>query len=183
MKRYYITDRKAAGGFQKLLQHIRDQITDGIDMVQIREKDLTTRELFEFTLAVLEARAAIQIKAGPTKILVNTRADVALAAGADGVHLPAAVPREVPPRLLVGRSCHTVEEVRCCGADFAVFGPIFDSPGKGESVGLKALKAAAATGVPVYALGGVTWENAQMCVKAGATGVAGIRMFQARVKP
>jgi thiamine-phosphate pyrophosphorylase len=183
MKRYYITDRKAAGGFQKLLQHIRDQIGDGVDMIQIREKDLTTRELFEFTEAVLEARGAIQTKAASTKILVNTRADVAVAAGADGVHLPAGAPGDVPPGLLVGRSCHTLGEVRSCGGDFAVFGPVFESPGKGAPVGLDALKAAAAMGVPVYALGGVTWENAEECLKAGAAGVAGTRLFQERAKP
>ncbi len=173
MKRYYITDRKAAGGFQPLFEVIRDQIADGVDMIQIREKDLTARELFEFTLAVLEARGS-----KPTKILVNTRADVALAVKADGVHLPAGAPREVPAGLLVGRSCHTIEEVRTCGADFAVFGPVFEAPAKGAPVGLEALRQAAAMGVPVYALGGVTWENAADCLNAGAVGVAGIRLFQ-----
>ncbi len=173
MKRYYITDRHAAGGFQQLFEIIRDQISDGVDMIQIREKDLSIRELFEFTLAVLEARGS-----KPTKVLVNTRADVALAVKADGVHLPADAPREVPAGLLVGRSCHTIEEVRTCGADFAVFGPVFETPGKGQPVGLDALRDAAGTGVPLYALGGVTWENAAACLKAGAVGVAGIRMFQ-----
>ncbi len=94
------------------------------------------------------------------------------------MHLPANAPRDVPKGLLVGRSCHTVEEVRHCGSDFAVFGPVFESPGKGSPVGLEMLKQAAATGVPVYALGGVTWENAEDCLKAGATGIAGIRLFQ-----
>jgi thiamine-phosphate pyrophosphorylase len=173
MKRYYITDRKAAGGLQPLFQRIREQIAAGVDMIQLREKDLAVRELFEFTLAVVEARGS-----RATKILVNTRADLALAAKADGVHLPANAPREVPPGLLVGRSCHTVEEVRTSSADFVVFGPVFESPGKGAPAGLDALRAAAATGVPVYALGGVTWENAEDCLKAGATGVAGIRLFQ-----
>ncbi len=91
MKKYYITDRRSAGGFRALLEIIRDQFSLGIDMVQIREKDLPARDLFEFTLAVLEARGV-----QAAKILVNTRADVALAARADGVHLPASAPREVP---------------------------------------------------------------------------------------
>ena len=174
MKRYYVTDRKMAGGFQKLLEIIADQVADGVDMIQIREKDLTARQLFEFTLAVLEVRAK-----RAAKILINTRADVALAAGADGVHLPAAAPRETPPGLLVARSCHSVEEVRAAGADFVTFGPVFESPGKGKPVGLEALAEACRAGVPVYALGGVNWDNAEACVKAGAAGIAGIRLFQA----
>jgi len=173
MKKYYITDRKSAGGFRALLEIIRDQFSLGVDMVQIREKDLPVRELFEFTLAVLETRGVI-----PTKILVNARADVALAAGADGVHLPALAPREAPQGLLVGRSCHTLEEVRTAQADFVTFSPVFDSPGKGASIGLDALRAACKVGPPVYALGGVTWENAESCVQAGAVGISGIRLFQ-----
>ena len=173
MKKYYITDRKSAGGFRELLEIIRDQLSLGVDMIQIREKDLPTRELFEFTLAVLEARGILK-----TKILVNTRADVALATGADGVHLPASAPREVPAGLLVGRSCHTLEEVRNAKADFITFGPVFDSPGKGGAIGLDALRSVCTLGLAVYALGGVTWENAESCVEAGAMGIAGIRLFQ-----
>ena len=88
MKRYYITDRNAVGGFRTLLDIIRDQMVLGVDMIQIREKDLTARQLFEFTLAVLEVRDNEKRKPAPPKILVNTRADVAKAAHADGVHLP-----------------------------------------------------------------------------------------------
>ncbi len=173
MKKYYITDRKSVGGFRALLEVIRDQFSLGVDMVQIREKDLPVRELFEFTLAVLEARGV-----QAAKILVNTRADVALAAHADGVHLPASAPREVPSGLLVGRSCHTLQEVKAARADFVTLSPIFESPGKGEAIGLDALRAACQLGPPVYALGGVTWENAESCVQAGVVGVAGIRLFQ-----
>ena len=173
MKRYYVTDRKAAGGFRELLEIIADQVADGVDMIQIREKDLAVRQLFEFTLAVLEVRAKRR-----TKILVNTRADVALAAGADGVHLPAAAPREAPKGLLVGRSCHTLDEIRAANADFVTFGPVFHSPGKGAPVGLEALAEACQVHIPVYALGGVNWENADSCIAAGATGIAGIRLFQ-----
>lgn len=176
MKRYYITDRKALGGFRPLLEVIEDQLHLGLDLLQIREKDLSAREVFEFTLAVLETRA--RVPRISTKILVNSYADVAVAARADGVHLPAGAPRQVLPGLLVGRSCHTVEEVENAAADFVTFGPVFESPGKGEPVSLAGLKQACATGKPVYALGGVTWENAGACAAAGAIGIAGIRLFQ-----
>jgi thiamine-phosphate pyrophosphorylase len=173
MKKYYIADRKSAGGFRALLEIIRDQLSLGVDMVQIREKDLSARELFEFTLEVLEVRGD-----RPTKILLNSRADVAIAVGADGVQLPAAAAREAPGGLLVGRSCHTLEDVRAAKADFVTFSPIFESPGKGAAIGLDALGDACRLGIPVYALGGVTWENAESCIQAGATGIAGIRLFQ-----
>jgi thiamine-phosphate pyrophosphorylase len=176
VKRYYITDRKSVGGFGPLLEVVRDQMHLGVDYIQIREKDISARELFEFTLAVLEVRQR-EIKRGP-KVLVNSRADVALAVRADGVHLPASAPRETLPGLLVGRSCHTLGEVRLAQADLVTFGPVFGSPGKGDPVGLEQLRAACQLGKPVFALGGVTWENAAECMEAGAEGVAGIRMFQ-----
>lgn len=178
MKRYYITDRKAVGGFRPLLEIIRDQMHLGIDFIQIREKDLTARELFEFALAVLEVRSTQMRMPLPAKILINSRADVALATGADGVHLPADAPAETLPGLLVARSCHTLEEVRDAKANIVTFGPVFASPGKGSGVGLEALAAACRLGKPVYALGGVDWENAAECLEAGAEGIAGIRMFQ-----
>ena len=178
MKRYYITDRKSLGGFRPLLEVIRDQMHLGVDFIQIREKDVPARQLFEFTLAVLEVRQAEIPDKIPVKVLVNSRADVALAAGADGVHLPATAPRETLPGLLVARSCHTLEEVRTAKADFVTFGPVFESPGKGEPVGLAALREACRGKMPVFALGGVNWENAADCMAAGAEGIAGIRLFQ-----
>lgn len=178
MKRYYITDRKSVGGFRPLMEVIRDQMHLGVDFIQIREKDITARELFEFTLAVLEVRANEIRTPAPTKILLNSRADVAMATGADGVHLPAEAPRQTLPGLLVGRSCHAITDIRATDADFVTFGPIFETPGKGPAIGLDALKVACQLGKPVYALGGVTWENAADCMHAGADGVAGIRMFQ-----
>jgi len=178
MKRYYITDRKAVGGFRPLLDVIRDQMHLGVDFIQIREKDLAARELFQFTLTVLEVRAnEINPHARP-KILINSRADVARAAGADGVHLPAGAPRETLPGLLVGRSCHTLDEVRAAHADLATFGPVFPSPDKGPATGLDQLARACQFGQAVFALGGITWENAAHCMKAGAVGIAGIRLFQ-----
>ena len=178
MKRYYITDRKSLGGFRPLLEVIRDQMHLGVDYIQIREKDVPTRQLFEFTLAVLEVRQVEMAQRAAVKILVNSRADVALAVGADGVHLPAAAPRETLPGLLVSRSCHTLEEVRTAKADLVTFGPVFASPGKGKPVGLEALREACAGTTAVFALGGVDWENAAACMAAGAEGIAGIRLFQ-----
>ena len=178
MKRYYITDRKAVGGFRPLLEVIRDQMHLGVDLIQIREKDISARELFEFTLAVLEVRDnQIRADARP-RILVNSRADVALATGAGGVHLPADAPRETLPGLFVARSCHTLEEVKASQADVVTFGPVFESPHKGAPVGLAALKAACQSGKAVYALGGVNWDNAAECMSEGAVGIAGIRLFQ-----
>jgi len=178
MKRYYITDRKSVGGFRPLLEVIRDQMHFGVDFIQIREKDLTARELFEFTLAVIEVRDNEMRKRLPVKIFVNSRADLALATSADGVHLPSDAPQQTLPGLLVFRSCHTLDEVRSSKADFVTFGPVFVTGGKSAPVGLDTLKAACQLGKPVYALGGVNWENAADCMSAGAEGIAGIRLFQ-----
>ena len=177
MKRYYITDRKTAGGFRPLLEVIRDQMHLGVEYIQIRERDVPARELFEFTLTVLELRNEMR-KHATTKILVNSRADVALATGADGVHLPANSPLPTLPGLIVARSCHTLEEVKAAHVDLIAFGPVFDTPGKGPPLGLEQLRKACKLGKPVYALGGVNWENAAACLEAGAEGIAGIRLFQ-----
>lgn len=172
MKRYFITDRNSAGGPDALLSLIHRHILAGVEMIQIREKDLSASELLAFTRRVMELRAQHM-----TKILVNTRADIAIAAGADGVHLPSIAPRETLPGLLVGRSCHTLDDIRQAQADFVTFSPIFESPGKGTPLGLDILREAATLGVPIYALGGITWKNAPSCIDAGAAGIAGIRLF------
>ncbi len=166
------------GGFRPLLEVIRDQMHLGVDFIQIREKDITARELFEFTLAVLEVRDHEIRSHLPAKILVNSRADIAVATGADGVHLPSDAPRQTLGELLVARSCHTLDEIKRTDAAFVTFGPVFDSPGKGAGLGLDELRAACQLGKPVYALGGITWDNAALCMKAGAEGIAGIRLFQ-----
>ena len=177
MIRYYITDRRQV---HSLLDTIARVIGDGVDWIQIREKDLPTREQLELTRKVLAM--------GGAKVLVNGRLDVALAAGAHGLHLPAhsispsALRRIVPAGFLIGVSCHTVEEVvraEVEAASFVVFSPVFESPGKGAPVGLVKLAAAArSVKMPVLALGGVSRANARDCVAAGAAGVAGISMFQ-----
>jgi thiamine-phosphate pyrophosphorylase len=144
----------------------------GVDYIQIREKDLPGRELFEFVAAVMVRRGVLR-----SKILVNDRADIAVAAGADGVHLPSHAPIVTLPGLIVARSCHTEEEVRVAKADFVVFGPVFSSPRKGEPVGLEALRRSCGYQKIVFALGGVTPENEQLCMEAGAAGIAAIRLF------
>jgi thiamine-phosphate pyrophosphorylase len=180
--RYYITDRREQGWSTKdLLDCIARNVAGGVDYIQIREKDLTARELVE-----LSARA-VEIAAGSaTRILVNDRADVVLAAGAHGVHLrsgsipPDQIRRVLPVPFLIGVSCHSLDEVReAQSADFLVFGPVFESPGKGPPKGLAALaRVAAASPVPVFALGGVNQDNARACMEAGASGIAAIRLFQ-----
>jgi len=171
MTRYCITDS---------LEVAVRAASDGVEMIQIRAKQLSARALTELV------RAAVALKG--SRILVNTRTDVALASGAHGVHLPGGsmAPssiRGITPRgFLIGVSCHSIDELRAAeneGADFAVFGPVFTSVTKSVTpIGLDALRqATASVRLPVYALGGVTAANADECIQAGAAGVAGISLF------
>lgn len=185
MRLYYITDRKQLRD-DELLAVIGRALSAGVDLVQIREKDLTAHELFELTKAAMRLP-----NPESAKILVNARADVALAAGAHGVHLPAhsmpvaEIRRVSPPRFLVAVSCHSVGEVRAAAseaADFAVFGPVFETASKasyGPPQGLdKLAQACRAVPIPVLALGGLGLANAADCLAAGAAGIAGISVFQ-----
>ena len=182
---YSITDHAQLPG--ELVDFVNDAARAGVDWVQIREKDLPARELYEFV-----RHCTAQTAATSTKLLVNGRVDVALATGADGVHLPsdsfspAAVRAITPQGFLIGVSCHDVAEVQRAeheGADFAVFGPVFDTASKrrfGPPVGTAQLaRACGAVRMPVLALGGVTLANAPSCIDAGAAGLAGIGIFQA----
>lgn len=192
---YYVTDRKALhrAGSIPAIEKIRAAAEAEVDFLQIREKDLPARELLDLTCGAIRAAEANSAK---VRIIVNDRLDVALAAGAAGVHLGGESPaaRDVvkwcrngnaPPEFLVGVSCHTIEEAReaeISGASYAIFGPVFHTPSK-ERFGppqeiAKLGEICQAVRIPVIAIGGVTVENAVDCMKAGATGVAAIRLFQ-----
>jgi thiamine-phosphate pyrophosphorylase len=214
---YYITDRKQFPGSEsercrRLLEKICEAAQYGIDFVQLREKDLHAREL------ELLAREAVRVLEDAmsdgsrparrmTRLLVNSRIDVALVAGAHGVHLRSddisagearaiwegAVCAQARPAPVVAVSCHRPEAVRAAagnGADFAVFAPVFEKKGV-PGVGLEALRQSCrpqagpgnvegpgTSQIPVLALGGVTLENAGQCLQAGAQGIAAIRLFQ-----
>jgi thiamine-phosphate pyrophosphorylase len=189
----YVTDRKSLGSAEPgeiLLAKIRAAVSASVDWVQVREKDLPAREL----LGVV--RAAISIAQDKTRVIVNDRLDVAVAAGAAGVHLGAeSMPvREVvpwcrdgnaPAGFLIGVSCHSVDQAReaeSAGASYIFFGPIFDTPSKrpfGPPQGVGKLREVCrAVRLPVLAIGGANEENGAECIRAGAAGIAAIRMFQ-----
>ncbi len=172
MKRYCITDS---------LEVAARAARNDVDMLQIRAKQLSARDLDSLVRTVMRV-------ARNSQVLVNTRTDIALACGAHGVHLPAGsmspgtIRRIAPAGFLIGVSCHTIYELQAAereGADFAVYGPVFPSVTKSLApMGIEAFReAVASVRLPVYALGGVTAENAPQCIQAGAAGVAGISLF------
>lgn len=194
---YYITDRRQLADDRQeqerlLLAKIAECAAAEIEHVQLREKDLEAGALEE-----LAHKAMAAIGGSRTKLLINGRTDVALACGAHGVHLPAndlaaSEVRSVFARAgrsepVIGVSTHSAFEVASAeahGASFAVFGPVFEKGGSANPEGLEKLRLvchradAARPPMPVWALGGITPENAQQCVAAGAAGIAAIRLFQ-----
>ncbi|MBV8892778.1 MAG: thiamine phosphate synthase [Acidobacteria bacterium] len=223
---YYITDRQQFSGEdsarrRQLLAKISEAAAGGIDFIQLREKDLSTRDLEKLSREALEA---IAHEAGsrpiPPRLLINSRSDVALAVGADGVHLrspdisvrdvralyesfaidpnrlnptfsgetqasqsalAASVVARSTPDCIVAVSCHSEDEVQRAGeegADFVVFGPVFEAKFGRSASGVDELARACRHSVPVLALGGVALSNIQSCLEAGAWGIAGIRLFQ-----
>ena len=205
---YYITDRTAFPGDElsrrkRLLEKIAEAARANIDYIQLREKGLRTRELESLACEAMTVLLKLRTENGElrTVLLINSRTDVALAVGADGVHLRSddVSPKEVrtirkqcgasararvsSEDLLIGVSCHSPEDVaraNAQGATFAVFAPVFekkDSTGAPPQ-GLSRLGEACHSEIPVFALGGITVENAQACIDAGAAGIAGIRLFQ-----
>lgn len=190
---YYITDRTQFAGNERerssaLIARAAKAALCGVDYIQLREKDLCSADLEKLARAIVERVR----EANPSiRVLINSRTDVALASGADGVHLRSgdispedvrrlwrAAGRDSMP--MIGVSCHTNAEVVAAEraqAAIAVFGPVFEKSGAPTS-GVEGLRSACRTKLPVLALGGVTTENARLCVEAGAAGIAGIRLFQ-----
>ena len=196
---YYITDRSQFPGDEdsrraRLLETMVQAARCGVDYIQLREKDLSARELETLAHALVRRlRTENRLK---TDVLINARTDVALACGADGVHLrsddisPADVRNtwircSAGTRVRIAVSCHQRSEVARAakeGADFAVFGPVFEKVLMEKTrtlpTGLDALREACLEKIPVLALGGITLENAGACMEAGAAGIAAIRLFQ-----
>lgn len=194
---YYITDRSQFPGSesdrrQLLLEKIAECARAGVHYIQLREKDLSSRELT--TLARAAIQAVRENSPSGTRLLINSRTDVAYAVGAGGVHLPTgdlepAQVRDIWERAggktqpIITAACHSPSEVAQAAANsasMAIFAPVFEKPGvtPPAPTGLAALRAACAHPIPVLALGGVTLQNAASCLEAGAAGVAAIRLFQ-----
>lgn len=187
----------AAAQRARLLEQAHRWAVDGIELVQLREKHLEAGALLELAEAML--RVLRDGAVSSTKLLINGRADIAVAAGADGVHLTSR-PGEVTPEQVrvvfaqtgkaapvVSVSCHTLDEVQQAregGTNYILFGPTFEKRLNGHAVqagvGIDRLREACelAQPVPVLALGGITLANANQCMKAGAFGIAGIRLFR-----
>jgi thiamine-phosphate pyrophosphorylase len=170
----------------QILRLVRAAVDEEVPLFQIREKSLPARMLFE-----LVARAAELTRGSQTRLLVNDRSDIARGAGADGVHLTTqSLPVEVVRKIfgaefLIGVSTHSRDEARAAsaaGADFVVFGPVFETESKrgyGPPQGLDKLAAITRElgEFPVVAIGGITLENTGECFRAGASGVAAIRLL------
>jgi len=200
MIRYAITSRALYPGSEQekqaaLLTEASCWIADHIDYLQLREKDLPAATLATIARNLLQI---INLASSPTRLLINSRPDIALATNAHGVHLSSSPDGLTPtqirdlyasanqPAPLITISCHTLADVhraRTENVDAILFAPVFEKPLPNQpplpGQGLDQLRAAclAAAPIPVYALGGVTLKNLPSCLEAGAAGVAGIRLF------
>ena len=168
---------------REILDIVRVAVEAGASIIQLREKHLSARQLFE-----LAVEAAKITRGTSTRLLVNDRADIALAAKADGVHLAAnSLPVKIirdnfPSDFIIGASTHTLEAARSAadnGTDFAMFGPVFATPGKGEPQGLQRLSEVCDDlhPFPVIGLGGIDESNYSVVLEAGASGFAAIRFL------
>ena len=168
---------------REILDIVRVAVDEGVSLVQLREKRLSARSLVELTTVV-----AAVTRGTPTRLLVNDRADIAVAAGADGVHLTAnslpveVIRRNFPRDLIIGVSTHSAEDAvnaAQAGADLAVFGPVFESPGKGEPSGLAVLSEVCSelAPFPIIGLGGINASNYESVLAAGSSGIAAIRLL------
>jgi thiamine-phosphate pyrophosphorylase len=197
MLRYAITSGVVGRSREALLTDAQRWAAEGLEFVQLREKWMEAGDL----VAAARAMVGVFYEAGSrTKLLVNGRADVAVAAGADGVHLTARAGEMTVEQVrrvfavagreaVVSVACHSVEEVRRAaagGADLILFGPVFEKRVGGEvvveGVGIEGLReaCAATVAVRVLALGGISEENGRACLDVGAAGIAGIRRFGVR---
>jgi thiamine-phosphate pyrophosphorylase len=176
---YLVTDRHQTGG-RPLAPLIEQAVAGGLRAVQVRERDLATRDLL-----TLSQDLCASLRSRGVRVMINDRADIALGVGADGVHLRAdSMPVSVARRLLgsdhlIGVSAHSAEEVvraESDGADFAVLGPIYETPSKrafGPPIGLRVLEEAGRRcQIPIFAIGGITVERVAEARMAGAHGVA-----------
>jgi thiamine-phosphate pyrophosphorylase len=184
-----VTDRSMVTG--TLEEAVEECLGAGLKAVQLREKDLAPRELLALAQHLREST-----RHHGAKLIVNDRADVALAVGADGVHrtghsLPVSAIRSIsPPGVLIGASIHSVADARAAkpeGADFLFFGPVYDTPSKrryGPPQGLAVLeRVASAVRLPVFAIGGVTPARVAEVRRAGASGVAAIGAMLGAERP
>ncbi len=192
MQLYAITERRLFPTLQALIDQAVFWARGGVDFVQIREKDLADADLSALAAALADA---VREAGRGTRVLLNGAAEMAAATGCDGVHLTAGLPdtaiadaRTAMRRgtaSVISVSCHSaaeVERARERGADLVLFAPVFEKQAGAKTLpgqGLEALADACrvAGPMPVFALGGVTAENAQDCVDAGAAGIAAIRLF------
>ena len=171
---YLITDRKVCR--IPFLECVEIACKSGVKAIQLREKDLCSRELLDIALRIREITSMYNVK-----LFINDRIDIAMIVNADGVQipengLPVNIAKRLLPDKLIGVSCHTIERVLLSekqGADFIVLGSVFKEKEAYKSLGLENLNAICKkTKIPVFAVGGINAENASLCIKAGAFGVA-----------